>query len=185
MATIPTKGNRSEISANYMYINCISTVSESYMYFWIFYYNCLNIKYRVRNKLIRFLFFWEVLLLVSSFYYNLENKYLPKVVMLIMLNNAYMLASGLSCNAQWYMCWTELVLDIHVDPGTYRAVFCVVGRCDPAEDHSEIADKIDDYLWIKLSQIQVDSDPSRQDGFTLQRLQSLLYEDFGKFCHLK
>lgn len=61
-----------------------------------------------------------------------------------------------------------------------RAVFCVVGRCDPAEDHSEIADKIDDYLWIKLSQIQVDSDPSRQDSFTLQRLQSLLYEDFGE-----
>ena len=63
-----------------------------------------------------------------------------------------------------------------------RAVFCVIGRCDPTEDHSEVADKIDDYLWIKFSQIQVDLDPSRQDGFTLQRLQSLLYEDFGKLC---
>lgn len=59
-----------------------------------------------------------------------------------------------------------------------RAVYCIVGHCDPKEDHGEIADKIDDYLWIKLCQIQTDS--GGQDQFTLQKLQTLLYEDFGE-----
>uniref|UniRef100_A0A0B7A299 Nuclear pore protein n=1 Tax=Arion vulgaris TaxID=1028688 RepID=A0A0B7A299_9EUPU len=34
-----------------------------------------------------------------------------------------------------------------------RAVYCVVGRCDWAENHTEILDKIDDYLWMKLSHV--------------------------------
>ncbi|XP_069113478.1 nuclear pore complex protein Nup93-like [Argopecten irradians] len=61
-----------------------------------------------------------------------------------------------------------------------RAVYCVIGRCDYEENHSDIADKIDDYLWIKLSQIQLDPDPVSQDQFTLQKLQTMLYEDFGE-----
>ncbi|KAL5021935.1 hypothetical protein ScPMuIL_001090 [Solemya velum] len=39
-----------------------------------------------------------------------------------------------------------------------RYILCVVGQCDFSEDHSEIADKIDDYLWLKLCQIQSEPD---------------------------
>ena len=60
-----------------------------------------------------------------------------------------------------------------------RVCYCVIGRCDPDEDHSEVADSIDDYLWIKLSQIQLQPETSNQDSFTLEKLQKLLYEDFG------
>ena len=34
-----------------------------------------------------------------------------------------------------------------------RAVFCVVAACDPTDEHSEVATSLDDYLWIKLSQV--------------------------------
>ncbi|ESO86520.1 hypothetical protein LOTGIDRAFT_179365 [Lottia gigantea] len=61
-----------------------------------------------------------------------------------------------------------------------RAVYCVVGQCDSTEDHNEVSDKIDDYLWLKLSQIQFEPDETGQDQFTLQKLQTLLYEDFGE-----
>uniref|UniRef100_A0A803TG56 Nuclear pore complex protein Nup93 n=1 Tax=Anolis carolinensis TaxID=28377 RepID=A0A803TG56_ANOCA len=30
-----------------------------------------------------------------------------------------------------------------------RAVYCILGRCDVADSHSEVADKIEDYLWLK------------------------------------
>ena len=63
-------------------------------------------------------------------------------------------------------------------------MYCVVGRCDPDENHSEIADKIDDYLWLKLCQVQTeDVDPHSQETFTLNKLQTLLYEEFGMFRH--
>lgn len=34
-----------------------------------------------------------------------------------------------------------------------RAVHCILGACDPNDEHSEVATSIDDYLWIKLSQV--------------------------------
>lgn len=34
-----------------------------------------------------------------------------------------------------------------------RAVFCVLGGCEPNENHPEVASSIDDFLWIKLSQL--------------------------------
>lgn len=61
-----------------------------------------------------------------------------------------------------------------------RAVYCVIGQCDHTEDHTDIADKIDDYLWLKLSQVQFQSDGSSQEEFTLAKLQKLLYEDYGE-----
>ena len=69
----------------------------------------------------------------------------------------------------------------------YRAVFCVLGRCDPKDDHSEIAEKIDDYLWIKLSQLSFDDDDENggQERLTLAQLQKMLLEEFGNtllFC---
>ncbi|XP_052062169.1 nuclear pore complex protein Nup93-like [Mytilus californianus] len=62
-----------------------------------------------------------------------------------------------------------------------RAVYCVIGHCDPDENHPEIADKIDDYLWLKLRQVQTDNDDQHnQENFTLKKLQCLLYEEFGE-----
>ena len=63
-----------------------------------------------------------------------------------------------------------------------RAVFCVLGRCDPKDDHGEVADKIDDYLWMKLSQISHDDDDTpAQEKLTLSQLQKLLLEEFGEY----
>lgn len=31
-----------------------------------------------------------------------------------------------------------------------RAVYCIIGRCDVADNHSEVADKTEDYLWLKV-----------------------------------
>ena len=56
----------------------------------------------------------------------------------------------------------------------------MIGQCDHTEDHTDIADKIDDYLWLKLSQVQFQSDGSSQEEFTLSKLQKLLYEDYGR-----
>ncbi|XP_005108355.1 nuclear pore complex protein Nup93 [Aplysia californica] len=61
-----------------------------------------------------------------------------------------------------------------------RAVYCVIGRCDWAEDHAEILDKIDDYLWLKLSHIQEVYSDSGQEQLTLKQLQKMLYEDYGE-----
>ena len=59
-------------------------------------------------------------------------------------------------------------------------MFCIIGHCDYQEDHTDIADKIDDYLWIKLCQVQTDSAAGdRADVLTLQKLQTLLYEEYG------
>ncbi|XP_052817034.1 nuclear pore complex protein Nup93-like [Mya arenaria] len=60
-----------------------------------------------------------------------------------------------------------------------RAVFCIIGQCDYQEDHTDIADKIDDYLWLKLCQIQADGE-DKADTLTLQKLQTMLYEDYGE-----
>ncbi len=34
-----------------------------------------------------------------------------------------------------------------------RAVYCILAACDPADEHSEVATSLDDYLWIKLAQV--------------------------------
>lgn len=59
-------------------------------------------------------------------------------------------------------------------------MYSVISQSDPLEAHAEIADKTEDYLWLKLCQIQFEVDPSGQDQYTLQKLQSLLYEEYGK-----
>jgi hypothetical protein len=58
----------------------------------------------------------------------------------------------------------------------------VVGHCDPSEDHAEISDKIESYLWLKLSQIEFDIDETSPDALSLERFQKLLYEDYGMFA---
>ncbi|GFR90684.1 nuclear pore complex protein Nup93 [Elysia marginata] len=62
-----------------------------------------------------------------------------------------------------------------------RAVYCVIGRCDWREDHAEILDNIDGYLWMKLSHV---GDPQLLDGnqehLSLIELQKMLFEDYGE-----
>ncbi|XP_069757463.1 nuclear pore complex protein Nup93 isoform X4 [Narcine bancroftii] len=63
-----------------------------------------------------------------------------------------------------------------------RAVYCLIGRCDVTDSHSEIADKTDDYLWLKLNQVcfEDDGNSSPQDKQTLPQLQSQLLEEYGE-----
>lgn len=70
-----------------------------------------------------------------------------------------------------------------------RAVYCILSRCDPHEDHSDIATTTDDYIWLKLCVVDCDSSPSastsstssvQQDILTLTSLQNLLYEQYGE-----
>ncbi|KAG8143929.1 putative Nuclear pore complex protein [Naja naja] len=68
-----------------------------------------------------------------------------------------------------------------------RAVYCIIGRCDIADNHSEVADKTEDYLWLKLNQVCFDENSSSapQDRLTLSQFQKQLLEDYGKriaFC---
>ena len=58
-----------------------------------------------------------------------------------------------------------------------RAVYCVVGACDPAEEHQEVATSLDDYLWLKLCMVREDAGG---DNLTLGGLQSLLTEEYGE-----
>jgi len=61
-----------------------------------------------------------------------------------------------------------------------RAVYCVIGRCDWNEDHTEFLDKIDDYLWLKLAHIQEQNNDNSQENLTLAHLQKMLLEDYGE-----
>ena len=64
-----------------------------------------------------------------------------------------------------------------------RAVHCVLGACDPLEAHSEVASSLDDYLWIKLSQIREDggsSDGGAIESLSLAQLQHLMSEEYGE-----
>uniref|UniRef100_A0A8C2JUF6 Nuclear pore complex protein Nup93 n=1 Tax=Cyprinus carpio TaxID=7962 RepID=A0A8C2JUF6_CYPCA len=39
-----------------------------------------------------------------------------------------------------------------------RAVYCLIGKCDIGDNHGEVADKTEDYLWLKLNQVCFDED---------------------------
>ncbi|CAD5117218.1 DgyrCDS6014 [Dimorphilus gyrociliatus] len=59
-----------------------------------------------------------------------------------------------------------------------RIVYCVIGRCDTHDDHSEVCEKIDDYLWLKLSQCL--QTPSDKHDLSLNKLQYRLSVEFGE-----
>ncbi|KAK7086045.1 Nucleoporin nup93 [Halocaridina rubra] len=70
-----------------------------------------------------------------------------------------------------------------------RAVYCILSHCDPHDDHVDIATTTDDYLWIKLCVVDCDISPSAstsssssilQESLSLNQLQNLLYEQYGK-----
>ncbi|XP_041455618.1 nuclear pore complex protein Nup93-like [Lytechinus variegatus] len=69
-----------------------------------------------------------------------------------------------------------------------RAVYCLLGRCDTMDNHAEVCEKTEDYLWLKLSQVQFGESPSSSssssqgssDRLTLQQLQTTLLEEYGE-----
>ncbi|KAM5263032.1 nuclear pore complex protein Nup93 isoform 4-T4 [Ctenodactylus gundi] len=63
-----------------------------------------------------------------------------------------------------------------------RAVYCIIGRCDVTDNQSEVADKTEDYLWLKLNQVCFDDDStsSPQDRLSLSQFQKQLLEDYGE-----
>lgn len=62
-----------------------------------------------------------------------------------------------------------------------RAVYCLIGHCDVLSDsHQEVANKTEDYLWLKLNQVTVDDEEGVHDSLTFQRLQIMLLEQFGE-----
>lgn len=38
-----------------------------------------------------------------------------------------------------------------------RAVYCLIGKCDIGDNHGEVADKTEDYLWLKVRHIPAHS----------------------------
>ena len=64
----------------------------------------------------------------------------------------------------------------------YRAVYCLTGKCDPRDNHSEVADKTEDYLWLKLCQLSHGSeeDSMSQERLTLPQFQVMLLEEHGE-----
>ena len=70
-----------------------------------------------------------------------------------------------------------------------RLVFCVLAKCDVMENHVQVCDKIEDYLWLKLSQVNTDMVLSEtkagklstaNDSMSLEAFQNLLIEDYGE-----
>jgi len=60
-----------------------------------------------------------------------------------------------------------------------RAVYCVLGACEPLAEHPEVATSLDDYLWVKLSQVR-EGEGGTGDSLTLPGLQTLLTEEYGE-----
>lgn len=62
-----------------------------------------------------------------------------------------------------------------------KAVYCVVGSCDVNDEHEKVAVTADDYLWFKLSQINVeDNAETKGERMTYSHLQSIILEEYGK-----
>ncbi|GIY44503.1 nuclear pore complex protein Nup93 [Caerostris extrusa] len=62
-----------------------------------------------------------------------------------------------------------------------RAVYCILG-CVTADNNSEVIDKTDDYLWMKLCQLRPEEESANlpQDSLTFSKLQSQLLEEYGE-----
>lgn len=64
-----------------------------------------------------------------------------------------------------------------------RASYCVVAACDVNDDHTEVAQSTDDYLWIKLCQLKEDElagHDSSHERVTYSQFQSLVLEEYGE-----
>lgn len=64
-----------------------------------------------------------------------------------------------------------------------RLVYCLLGCCDLSDAHTDVGQSIDDFLWLRLSQIHTnDGTTDQQDdveNLTIGQLQNLLYDTYG------
>uniref|UniRef100_A0A1I8JGD9 CCHC-type domain-containing protein n=1 Tax=Macrostomum lignano TaxID=282301 RepID=A0A1I8JGD9_9PLAT len=63
-----------------------------------------------------------------------------------------------------------------VDPYR-RLLICLMARCDVADCHADVATSVEDFLWLRLSQIAWDG---RSDRLSLGALQRQLAEEYGE-----
>ncbi|EUB62716.1 Nuclear pore complex protein Nup93 [Echinococcus granulosus] len=65
-----------------------------------------------------------------------------------------------------------------------RLVYCLLGCCDLSDAHTDVGQSIDDFLWLRLSQISTNEGTTDQqddiENLTVGQLQSLLYETYGE-----
>lgn len=82
-----------------------------------------------------------------------------------------------------------LIFEVIVTPPVLpfdRLVYCLLGRCDLADAHTEVAQSIDDFLWLRLSQISIrgsvviTADHEDVESLTLGQLQTLLFDTYGE-----
>jgi nuclear pore complex protein Nup93 len=62
-----------------------------------------------------------------------------------------------------------------------------VAACDVNDDHTEVAQSTDDYLWIKLCQLKEDElagHDSSHERVTYSQFQSLVLEEYGILIYL-
>lgn len=59
-----------------------------------------------------------------------------------------------------------------------RIIWAVLGCCDVSDEHSEVARTADDYLWLKLSLVHVNS--NKDDCIKYSDLQLTILEDYGE-----
>lgn len=57
-------------------------------------------------------------------------------------------------------------------------MYCILGACDVTDEHSEVVQTADDYLWLKLCQVR-EEDTENTDFITYGVLQSLVLEEYG------
>lgn len=62
-------------------------------------------------------------------------------------------------------------------------MYCVIGCCDPGDEHYEVARTADDYLWLKLSFIRTRAN-DESDAFSYSNLQKLILEEYGNFYYI-
>lgn len=84
------------------------------------------------------------------------------------------LPDRLKCYSKFW--WNALMLALVLH---FRLVYCLVGKCDPQDDHLEVSTTTDDYLWLKLSQLTIEADYDAAEQLTLPKFQHLLLNDFG------
>ncbi len=75
--------------------------------------------------------------------------------------------------------------EVHKSADLYkRLVYCVLGQSDVMDNHSAVCDKLEDYLWLKLSQVKLymltNNEDAPSDTLTIERLQTMLLQDYGE-----
>lgn len=67
-----------------------------------------------------------------------------------------------------------------------KAMYCLLARCDFNDNHPDVVQKTDDYIWMKLCQVELEADEPKvakhmiSDKLTLVSLQHLLLEEYGE-----